>query len=213
MKSCDKFRDLFTDYVDGALSGDEKTQVDHHIQQCNECDTVLSRMAALGTRLRQMELVKTSSTFNFVLRSRIRRELESDTFLEKVASIFQTNKIPAFSFSAVALFLLVYVSVDVFSHASGSPDKPISPVASQTITDQNVGPVTPMQAPRQIPDTPRERVNYVMEELQGESRDSEGRFVESIDFHRQWQLDTESEYTQTRTPRILQTSQSTTVTF
>ena len=205
MKSCDKFRDQFSDYLDGELPGDDKKRFEEHIHQCGDCDEILSRINTLGNRLRKLEPVKTSGSFQYALKSRIRRELETETFVEKIGSIFQTNRLPAIGFSAIALFLLAYVSIDVYGHIFAPS---VMPSATTTVAGQQT--LSPGQDFPQVPSSDRERINFVMEEMPG---DAEDRLIKSGRLHRRQQDEgTESDSQQETGPRILQTSQAT-VTF
>lgn len=114
MKNCDKFVSLFTDYLDGILPGQIKSEFNQHLTDCRECTDRLRQMKALKHHLKKLNPVKTSDTFHVVLRSRIRRELTRHTFAQKIGFYFQTYKLPAFATGAVALILISFVSFYTF---------------------------------------------------------------------------------------------------
>ena len=210
MKSCDKFRDQFSEYIDDELRGEGKDRLEEHIHQCGECDQILARMSKLGDRMCKMEPVSTTNTFQFVLRSRIRREMESESFLEKIFTIFQTNRIPALGLSMAALLLLTYVSVDIYNHIF----EPAS-AATTTAAVQDQQPSSIKYEDLVLtPDSPRERINYVLEEISGEAVDSE---IGSTDLHQPWLTEGTESVSDRKEPapgdRIVRTVQSTTVTF
>ncbi len=114
MINCDKFVSLFTDYLDGILPGQIKSEFNQHLTDCRECTDRLRQMKALKHHLKKLNPVKTSDIFHVVLRSRIRRELDRHTFAQKIGFYFQTYKVPAFATGTVALILISFLSFYTF---------------------------------------------------------------------------------------------------
>ncbi len=161
MTSCDKFLPHFSDYLEGSVSQALKAEFESHLNQCENCRGVLHRMELLQHHMRQLEPVHTSDTFHIVLRSRIRRELEKPTFIDRVAAYFQTNRVPAYAASVALLLLISYGSLQVIWHWG---QKNTQPKGMPTATIQSnglSGTIVVQKKGNQV----EERIHFILDEV------------------------------------------------
>ena len=71
MKSCDNAKALFSDYIDGLLTPEQRAGVDAHTAVCAECRTVLKQVTHLTQRIHTVAAVSASPVFDQNLRARI----------------------------------------------------------------------------------------------------------------------------------------------
>lgn len=118
MSSCERVMNNMSAYVEGTVSGEDFAWFEDHLDSCPGCEAAVARMRTLGVRLRSLESVKTSESFQVVLRSRIRREIEAqpESFLDRMAAFFRVSGAPAYGLSVLTLLLFSYVSFDIYTH-------------------------------------------------------------------------------------------------
>ena len=122
MTSCDKFVPLFTEYLDGNLSGQSKSEFEEHIQSCSDCAQTVQHLKTLQVQLKQLTPVKTSDAFNVILRSRIRYELEKPSLWDQVVTYFLVNRVPAFATGFAMLLLVSFFSYSLFFRSNDRSD-------------------------------------------------------------------------------------------
>lgn len=162
MASCDKFVPLFTEYLDGNLSGQSKSEFENHLQNCRHCAETVQHMEALQIQLKQLTPVKTSDTFHIVLRSRIRHELEKPSLWDQVVTYFQVNRVPAFATGFAALLLISFLSYNLFFQSNGQKDVfvPVEVANDQPVTQTFHTPS------KQINQPSKQNVYYVIDQYQ-----------------------------------------------
>jgi len=131
MTNCDKFVTLFSDYIDGTLANQQKSEFRQHIDQCRKCADTLSGMRVIKTHLKELTPVKTSNTFHVVLRSRIRRELERATLRDRFIVYIQTHRLPAFATSFAALIVISFITFNTFYKTDQTSETSVPLVATQ----------------------------------------------------------------------------------
>jgi len=177
MTNCDKFLSLYTEYLDGTLSGQSKSEFDGHLKQCADCTAILRRLTALQVRLKELPAVRTSDAFHILLRSRIRRELETQTLRQKVFSYFQTYRIPAYGISVAMLLLISFATYSYFQQ-NPKETMPTNLVNSQS-TGNQAGAVIVQQQDGKI----KERIHFILDELPPEKVLGSGQKIDSNTLH------------------------------
>jgi len=185
MLSCDKFASLITDYLDGHLSPEKRVTFEEHLFACRNCSLTFQRVKILKARLRQLTPVQTSPAFEIVLRSRLRRELDSLTFWDRILEYFPWGgRIPAFAFSLLLLFLLSYVVVDLLKPLASSSEYAGSTAvqtSSYNLTEFQ-GPLSPGNGKASVVE---ERVTYIIEDVSAEWVSKSG-FVQTVQSAESW---------------------------
>jgi hypothetical protein len=131
MANCDKFVSQYTEYLDGRLSTQIKSDFDQHIHTCQECAESIRNMRALKSHLKGLTQVKTSDTFHVVLRSRIRQELSKESIPEKIINSFRIYKLPRYVIGFAALILIVFFSYNTLLQPEMGDDSFLSTQLSE----------------------------------------------------------------------------------
>ena len=132
MINCDKFVSLITDYLDGTLGEQEKAEFNEHLLACKNCAPVFQRIKILRQHLKKLPSLKTSSTFEVVLRSRLRRELGRNRNWNWISNPWA--KVSVVGLSAAALFLVAFVSLNYFFTSNNEQrisTNEVNPIGSQ----------------------------------------------------------------------------------
>lgn len=74
MDSCQRFKELISDYIEGGLNQDRKKEMDYHFKECLKCSTTTDQLKKLIQDLKELPKFTVSPDFETVLRARIRRE-------------------------------------------------------------------------------------------------------------------------------------------
>ncbi len=184
--NCEDVKSRISDYLDRTLDSREKLSFEQHCKECVECNSVLNRMKELSHHLNNLEKVKTSDSFQAVLRSRLRRELEheSETIIGKIFLFFQSKTTPALGYSLAAVLFLVYLSYDVYHHFG---NENIQHVSTQN-SPQKLLTIIPDQKPIVLDqEQSTEQLYYILEEVKEKDilKDSEWNHSESIKRYKQ----------------------------
>ncbi|GAB4340243.1 MAG: hypothetical protein Kow0037_25930 [Calditrichia bacterium] len=117
MANCDRFREQFSNYLEGELRGTELQELEAHFQACEDCAVTYRQMKIIQNSLRQLPKIKTSAEFE--------RELHRQIFQQNG----QSRRIP-FSFSRETWKMpamgsaLVAAAVGFFLIFNSGPDTP-----------------------------------------------------------------------------------------
>lgn len=169
MANCDKFVSLYTEYLDGKLSPEIKSEFDQHIHTCQECAESLKHMRALKSQLRGLTPIKTSDAFHIVLRSRIRQELEKETIPEKIINFFRIYRWPSFATGVAVLILITLFSYSTI----------FQPQINNQITSQPIKTLEPsVKTPTHVV-TPSPGVFLVVEQAEKEKIFKRGEMIDS----------------------------------
>ncbi len=162
MISCDQFTSLITDYLDGFLSGERKKQFEEHLLGCHTCKTTFQRVKLVRRHLQELPHIHTSSTFEVVLRSRIRRELERENFFERLLLKLSGNRAPAYGLALVSLAAVSILAFNLFFQTH-SATQALRPVTSKSVL---VSLPSPQQSKSAVQTPPvEERVRYILDEV------------------------------------------------
>jgi len=183
LSKCEDITSRISDYLEGALDNGEKLNLEQHCKTCVECYSVLNRMGELSHHLQNLEKVKTSDSFQAVLRSRLRKELEheSETIIDKIVLFFQSKTTPALGYSLAVVLFFAYISYDIYHH-SNENRQPFSSSVSPT-TLQELRTIIPDQKPIVLDqEKSTEKLIYILEKVKEKDilKDSEWSHAKSI---------------------------------
>lgn len=162
MISCEQFSSLITDYLDGFLGGKKRKQFEEHLMACESCQAKMQQIKLVQKQLREMPLVHTSPTFNIVLKSRLRQELERESFFEHIVNILFSTKAPAYGLAVLSLLFVSIFAVNRFFSTNStekiaanfsSQARVVAPIASQSMAVAKKKPLV------------EEHVRYVLDEV------------------------------------------------
>jgi len=110
MDSCQRFKEMISDYIEGGLDQQNKLQMEQHLRDCLNCKQAIGRLKSLIRNLKELPRRKVSPDFETILRARI--SVESGLARHRSEGIFSSwqIRIPAYALS-VALIVLVILSV------------------------------------------------------------------------------------------------------
>jgi len=112
MDSCQRFKELMSDYIEGGLLPQQKSQMEYHFRECLKCTKLTQRLRNLIHELKGLPKVTVSPDFETILRARI--SIESGLARRRREGFFASLqfRIPAYAISAV---LIVLGLLNVFS--------------------------------------------------------------------------------------------------
>jgi anti-sigma factor RsiW len=162
MISCDQFTSLISDYLDGFLSGERKKQFEEHLLRCESCKATFQRVKLLQKHLRALPRVHTSSTFEAVLHSRIRRELERESFLERLLLKLTGRRAPAYGLALASLAAVSILAFNLFfqTRPTGQATRPATSASSMAVLPANQAKTVAKAA-----STVEEHVRYILDEV------------------------------------------------
>lgn len=107
MKDCDHYIHLFSDELDETIDPQKRTALQSHLRACSACREKLDSLRGVKNSLASLPRVKTSDSFDIVLRAKIRQEQRYQRSSSRSFSFFEFGwKTPAY---AVVALLLMFV--------------------------------------------------------------------------------------------------------
>lgn len=110
MKNCNRYQQLFSEYIDGDLNRTEKKEMESHLNGCSPCARKLNNIRKIKEILFELPSLKVSPEFESLLNARIRLEnRRRKSFVEQLI-ISDRFRVPAYAFSfAIILIAIVLV--------------------------------------------------------------------------------------------------------
>ena len=162
MISCDRFTSLISDYLDGFLNGENKKAFEEHLLGCEACRATFQRVKLVQKHLRELPAIHTSSTFDVVLRSRIRRELERESFFERLLLKLIGSRTPAYGLALASLALVSFLAFNLFFQTQ-SNRQALTP--SRSTSAMVTLPAAQSKAVAKAASRVEERVRYILDEV------------------------------------------------
>ncbi|GBD92916.1 hypothetical protein BMS3Abin05_00491 [bacterium BMS3Abin05] len=162
MISCDQFSSFITDYLEGYLGERKKSQFEAHLMACESCRAALQGVKLVRKQLHEMSSVHTSPTFNVVLRSRLRQELEREGFWEHIFGTLFSRRTPAYGLAVLSLVAISFFAANQFFPAN-TPGK----ISRKSHTPNSVisARIAQPAATAKSKSAVEERVRYVLDEV------------------------------------------------
>lgn len=125
MITCDKAKELLSEYLENQLAPDLKQTMDEHLTECLHCKNLVVNMTFLRQRLHSIRPVSTSSQFDQQLRQRITGSIHSG---QKALHI-PVQKI-SYGFSGLAILAALYFFIFTDGTSTSKPVPTINPPAA-----------------------------------------------------------------------------------
>ena len=152
MDSCQRFKEMVSDYIEGGLSQQNKELMDKHLRDCLRCKGAIKQLKNLLQNLKELPKISVSPDFETILRARI--SMESGLARRRGGSFLSLGqmKIPAYALSAVTIVALaLFASLLLFR-----PDSKVEIMA-------NMNEVHNAQKPVRFDRTTNEKYVYFIE--------------------------------------------------
>jgi hypothetical protein len=107
---CDQFKEILSEYIDGSLTGQRKTQLEDHLSVCDRCREELASLKALVSELGSLEPVKAPPDFLDQLHNRIESRFTLSR-LVRMLFVPVPVKIPLEVATVAALVILIFVGL------------------------------------------------------------------------------------------------------
>jgi len=111
MDSCQRFKEMVSDYIEGGLSQQSKVLMDKHLRDCLRCKGAIKQLKSLIHTVRELPRIKVSPDFETVLKARI--SMENGLARRRRARLLPLGQIkfPAYAFSAVMIVVALVASL------------------------------------------------------------------------------------------------------
>ncbi len=121
MKDCDHYIHLFSDELDETIDPQKRIALHSHLRACSACREKLDSLRGVKNSLASLPRVKTSDSFDIVLRAKIRQEQRYQRSSSRAFSFFEFGwKTPAY---AVVAILLMFIGAQ-FQRFATMPSNP-----------------------------------------------------------------------------------------
>jgi len=108
MANCYKYQKYINDFIDNDIDAARKIELEKHIKVCSSCNENLKSSKLLKQTLSSLPRYKTSSTFDIVLRSRLKKEINKSPSLINLPFFPMIRPIPAF---AALTIIFIFVGI------------------------------------------------------------------------------------------------------
>lgn len=130
MNDCDKFKSMFSSYIEGDLFPEQRRALEDHLVICPPCARAVKRLKEMCNSLRSMQVLTTSPDFEYRLHQQIANIGNSHSIQFSIP--VQNWKIPA------AASLVVLAGVSVFLIVNSSDQSGVNiPVRPSTVNQVN----------------------------------------------------------------------------
>lgn len=133
MSECDKYKSLFSNYIDGDLFPEQRKSLEDHLALCPPCQKAVKRLKVLCNSLRNMPVLTTSPDFESRLHQQIAGLGDGQSFHFSIP--IQNWKIPAAASFAVVVVIGIFL---VFNSADNRSESniPVTPSISNPVNMQ-----------------------------------------------------------------------------
>lgn len=104
-KKNQSYEELCSAYLEQELTREQKLQFERHLKSSPELQTILERMMALRTRLRQVRTVQSSGDFETILRARI--QMTKNIGQGRLAMFMHRYRVPTLAVSMTAVIAAI----------------------------------------------------------------------------------------------------------
>ena len=125
MNPCERFQEAIFDFLDGELDVVRKRELEHHLKTCSVCASFLEEIRRLRSDLKHLTPVKTSESFQVLLRERIRREIAGKGRKSAPFAFPAWRWIPALGFGVLVMIGGLWMLDQKTSFFHGRADEPV----------------------------------------------------------------------------------------
>ena len=97
MEACQRARENFSAYLDGALDGRSMGELAHHFMRCEDCDIEFTAWRSMHTALSELRVAEVPETLQAQLRDTLAGELDRGTHrspMHRLAAFWQRTLVP-----------------------------------------------------------------------------------------------------------------------
>ena len=106
MAICYKYQNYINDFIDNDIDAARKKELEEHIKVCSSCNENLKNLKLLKQSLGSLPRYKTSSTFDIVLRAKLKKEINKSSSFINLPFFPIIRPIPAFAaFTIILIFV------------------------------------------------------------------------------------------------------------
>jgi hypothetical protein len=140
MSECDKYKSLFSNYIDGDLFPEQRKSLEDHLTKCPPCQRAVQRLKIICKSLRNMPVLTTSPDFE----SRLHQQIAGlgDGRSINLSFSIQNWKIPAAASFAVIILVGIFLFFDSSDNIQNStiPENPsiTNPMNLQKSSEESV---------------------------------------------------------------------------
>jgi hypothetical protein len=108
MDSCQRFKEMVSDYIDGELDHQNQSLMEQHLRDCLGCKKNISQLKNLIQNLRDLPKIMVSPDFETILRARI--SMESSLARRRRERWFPLGqfRVPVYALAAVVLLVAIF---------------------------------------------------------------------------------------------------------
>ncbi|UCE05527.1 MAG: zf-HC2 domain-containing protein [bacterium] len=110
MDSCQRFKEMISDYIEGELDSQNNSQMEKHLRDCLRCKKAISQLKNLIRKLKELPKITVSPDFETILRARI--SMESSLARRRNERFFPIGqfRLSAYAFSAVVIIVALFAA-------------------------------------------------------------------------------------------------------
>lgn len=111
MDSCQRFKEMVSDYIEGELDHQNQLLMEKHLRECLGCKKNISQLKRLINNLRELPKRTVSPDFETILRARI--GMESSLARHRRERWFPVGqfRLPAYAFAAVVVMVALFTAL------------------------------------------------------------------------------------------------------
>lgn len=108
MDSCQRFKEMVSDYIEGELDHQNQSLMEQHLRHCLGCKKNISQLKSLIKNLRELPRITVSRDFETILRARI--SMESSLARRRNGRWFPVGRfrLPTYALTAVVLVVALF---------------------------------------------------------------------------------------------------------
>lgn len=115
MDSCQRFKEMISDYIEGGLDQQSNLQMGQHLRDCLKCTQSIKQLKNLIRKLKELPKLTVSPYFNTILRARI--GLESSLDRRRRERFFSSWQLRLSAYAATAI-LVLFALLTIFSQSN-----------------------------------------------------------------------------------------------
>jgi len=124
MAICYKYQKYINDYIDNDIDAARKIELEEHMKNCSSCQENLKNAKLLKKSLASLPRYRTSPTFDIVLRSKLKKEINKSSTLLNLPFLPMIRPVPAFAaFTIFLIFVGVLIgnSINILNKEKTTP--------------------------------------------------------------------------------------------
>jgi len=137
MTECDKFKALYSGYIEGELFPDQRKSLEAHLSICPPCRRALERLKTICRSLRGLPILTTSSDFELRLHQQIAHLSDGNSM--RLSLPVHNWKIPAFASIAIIVVVGIFLTLNLPSSRSNIDTSSRSVVSSPVSPQKSSG--------------------------------------------------------------------------